>query len=119
LLSNSYLNGVGFNRFNITLLLREMKSLCEEVSRDIIPAARALLVKDLVEKHGLSQVEIASRLGITQPAVSQYLRSLRGTNRTEVLLRSSDFMESLMRLSDDVAAGKLHGIKISEMYCKL
>ena len=96
-----------------------MKSPCEEISKDLIPTARALLVKDLVERHNLSQVEIANRLGITQPAVSQYLRSLRGTSRTKVLLKMSDFMESLMRLSDDIAAGKVRGIKISEMYCKL
>jgi hypothetical protein len=96
-----------------------MKSPCEEISKDLIPTARALLVKDLVERHNLSQVEIANRLGITQPAVSQYLRSLRGTSRTKVLLRMSDFMESLMKFSDDIAAGKVRGIKISEMYCKL
>jgi len=96
-----------------------MKSPCEEISKDLIPTARALLVKDLVERHNLSQVEVANRLGITQPAVSQYLRSLRGTSRTKVLLRMSDFMESLMKFSDDIAAGKVRGIKISEMYCKL
>jgi predicted transcriptional regulator len=68
-----------------------MKSPCEEISKDLIPTARALLVKDLVERHNLSQVEIANRLVITQPAVSQYLRSLRGTSCTKVLLRMSDF----------------------------
>ena len=101
------------------MLLIKMKSPCEEISKDLIPTVRALLVKDLVERHNLNQVEIANRLGITQPAVSQYLRSVRGTSRTKELLKMSYFMQSLTKLSDDIAAGKVRGIKISEMYCKL
>ena len=101
------------------MLSINMKSPCEEISKDLIPTTRALLVKDLVERHNLSQVEVANKLGITQPAVSQYLRLLRGTSRTKVLLRMDDYMESLLGLSDDIAAGKVRGIKISEMYCKL
>jgi predicted transcriptional regulator len=96
-----------------------MKAPCEEISKNIIPTTRALLVKDLIERHKLSQVEVANRLGITQPAVSQYLRALRGTSHTKSLVKMSDYMESLMKFSDDIAAGKVQGTKISEMYCKL
>jgi predicted transcriptional regulator len=96
-----------------------MKSPCEEISKNIIPTTRALLVKDLIERHKLSQVEVANRLGITQPAVSQYLRSLRGTSHTKSLIKMADYMESLTKFSDDIARGKMRGIQISEMYCKL
>jgi predicted transcriptional regulator len=96
-----------------------MKPPCEEISKSIIPTTRALLVRDLIERHNLSQVDVANRLGITQPAVSQYLRSLRGTGRTKSLIKMSDYMESLMKFSDDIAAGKVRGVQISDMYCKL
>jgi len=96
-----------------------MKSPCEEISKDVIPTMRAILVKDLVERHNLNQVGVANRLGITQPAVSQYLGSLRGTSCAKALLRNGDFMKSLMKLSDDIAAGKVRGVQIAERYCKL
>jgi predicted transcriptional regulator len=108
-----------FNKTLITVLFDKMKPPCEEISKNVIPTTRALLVKDLIERHKLSQVDVATRLGITQPAVSQYLRALRGTSRTKSLIKMSDYMESLTKFSDDIAAGKVRGSQISEMYCKL
>jgi predicted transcriptional regulator len=96
-----------------------MKTPCEEMFKEILPAIRALIVKDLVERHHLNQVEVAERLGITQPAVSQYLRSLRGTSRVRALRKRSDFMKSLRKLSDAVAAGKMRGVQIAKEYCNL
>jgi len=59
----------------------------ELASKSVIPAIRALIVKRLVEEHGMTQQEAAKHLGVTQPAVSKYLHQKRG------------------------AAIKLHGIK--------
>lgn len=44
-----------------------------------MPIFRALVAKELREKYGLSQNEIAAKMGITQAAVSHYLNSKRGT----------------------------------------
>jgi hypothetical protein len=96
-----------------------MRPPCEEISKDALPAIRAILVKDLTERHGLNQVEVARRLGITQPAVSQYLRSLRGAGLAKALLKRSDLMRSIRKLSDAVASGKARGIRIAEMYCDI
>lgn len=96
-----------------------MRPPCEEIFKDVLPTIRAILVKDLVERHNLNQVEVARRLGITQPAVSQYLRSLRGASRARALLRRSDFMRALRELSDLIAKGKVKGSKVAEIYCNL
>jgi len=50
----------------------------ELASKSVIPAIRALVVKRLVEEHGLTQQEAAKLLGVTQPAVSKYLHEKRG-----------------------------------------
>jgi len=50
----------------------------ELASKSVIPAIRALVVKRLVEKHGMTQQEAAKLLGVTQPAVSKYLHEKRG-----------------------------------------
>jgi predicted transcriptional regulator len=50
----------------------------ELASKSVIPAIRALVVKRLVEEHGMTQQEAAKHLGVTQPAVSKYLHQKRG-----------------------------------------
>ncbi len=50
----------------------------ELASKSVIPAIRALIVKRLVEEHGMTQQEAAKSLGVTQPAVSKYLHQKRG-----------------------------------------
>ena len=46
--------------------------------KSIVPAVKALMAKELVEKHGLRQEEAADVLGISQSAVSKYTRKVRG-----------------------------------------
>ena len=51
---------------------------CELAVKSIIPAFRALVAKELIESYQLKQESVADLLGITQAAVSQYTRSVRG-----------------------------------------
>jgi len=50
----------------------------ELAAKSVIPAIRALIVKRLVEEHGMTQQRAAKLLGVTQPAVSKYLHEKRG-----------------------------------------
>jgi predicted transcriptional regulator len=51
---------------------------CEIAVKSVIPAVKALIAKQLVEKHGLKQEKVAEILGISQSAVSKYARKVRG-----------------------------------------
>jgi len=44
----------------------------------LLPALRREIAKTLINKNKLSQKEVAKILGITEPAISQYLSSKRG-----------------------------------------
>ena len=57
----------------MTLLLPD-----EIASKSVIPAIRAMVVRRLVDKHGMTQQQAAQLLGITQPAVSKYMHKKRG-----------------------------------------
>jgi uncharacterized protein len=46
--------------------------------KSVIPAIKALMAKELVEKHGMKQNEVAELLGISQSAVSKYTKKTRG-----------------------------------------
>jgi predicted transcriptional regulator len=51
---------------------------CEFVAQHFLPIYRSLIAQELLTKYGLSQVEVAKKLDITQAAVSQYLYKKRG-----------------------------------------
>lgn len=54
-----------------------MKPPCELIVWYVIPTIRAELAKEMI-KLGLSQKEVSEKLGITQSAVSQYMKDKRG-----------------------------------------
>ena len=47
---------------------------CDRAMRIVVPAMRVAVAKKLSER-GMSQVEIAKRLGVAQAAISKYLNS--------------------------------------------
>ncbi|PIN89088.1 transcriptional regulator [Candidatus Pacearchaeota archaeon CG10_big_fil_rev_8_21_14_0_10_32_14] len=53
----------------------------------LIPALRKELAKIFLKDYGMSQKEIANLLGLTESAVSQYIRNKRGN---ELKFNSSD-----------------------------
>ena len=55
-----------------------MKPCCEIIVRDVLPVLRSAIARELADSYKLNQSEIAERLGVSKPAISQYLRSLRG-----------------------------------------
>ncbi len=72
-----------------------MSVLCEVMARQIIPAVRVSVTKQLYNKHDLNQEEIATALGISQAAVSKYLssrytRDIRKLERDRTVKRISD-----------------------------
>jgi len=83
------------------------KHFAEVVVQDVLPAVRALVAKQLVEKHKLTQQVAAQKIGVTQAAVSQYNRELRGW-KVNFLSKDETIMNEVSSLSDTVAQSGLH-----------
>ena len=47
-------------------------------SKLTIPVLRAIVAKRLISEHDFTQEEVAKALGVTQAAVSNYIRGVRG-----------------------------------------
>ncbi len=55
-----------------------MLTPCEVAVKSVIPAIRALMAKELLEKYDMKQNQVAEILGISQSAVSKYTKKTRG-----------------------------------------
>ncbi len=69
-------------------------------SKSLIPAIRVIIAKKLSTEFYLKEEAIAKMLGVTQAAVSNYVRGTRGD--MELVLKLNNVPE-VMRMVDDIA----------------
>jgi hypothetical protein len=70
--------------------------------KTILPAVKAIMARNIVEKHGLKEKETADILGLSQSAVSRYMTRGRGNlieieNTVEVQLLIDQMVSFLVR----------------------
>jgi uncharacterized protein len=69
-------------------------------AKSLIPAIRAILAKKLVKEYEMKEEIVARVLGVTQAAVSNYLRGTRGDIK---LMNKLTSVLEVMRMTDDIA----------------
>ncbi|MCS6767444.1 MAG: helix-turn-helix domain-containing protein [Candidatus Nitrosocaldus sp.] len=69
-------------------------------SRSLIPAIRAIISRRLVNEYGMKEEDVARLLGITQAAVSNYIRGTRGDAELAKRLMSEP---SVVRRIDEIS----------------
>lgn len=90
-------------RFHAIIGVQLMRPPCEIATRSLLPVLRALVAQELMSTHGWMQNQIATRLGVTQPAVSGYLALL-----DKGIIRKFD-VEDLRGVAKSIAAGFASG----------
>jgi predicted transcriptional regulator len=76
----------------------------EVEARTIIPALRSMVAKKLVNTYHLPQQKVAELLGITQAAVSNYIRDVRGVSV------SLEGLEEAQKFADEIVKAILQGV---------
>ncbi len=69
-------------------------------AKSLIPAVRAILANKLIKEYSLKEEDVAKVLGITQAAVSNYVRGTRGDLE---LISKLESVREVMRMIDDIA----------------
>ena len=73
-----------------------MKIPCELVVWYLLPTIRKEVAKELVTVHGYTQADVARTFGVTDAAVSQYLKNKRGDNK--VVTENPNYPEVLKEI---------------------
>ena len=108
--SNLYIKN--YNTYYGSMLLP-----CEVAVKTIIPAIRGSLARIIYKKYRLRQEEIAKIVGVTQSAVSHYIRGTRGMIIN--LIDIEDVYEDLEKLADDMVNNKLAPEEIIFRFCRI
>lgn len=84
-----------------------MRFEVEVISEELLPAIRSIMASRLGADFGLTQQEIAEKLGITQPAVSQYLSGSRADqNKVDKLVNDVQIDVLLDEASEKAASDR-------------
>jgi len=78
-------------------------------SKTLIPALRAILAKNLANEHHIREDEISKMLGVTQAAISNYIRGTRGDPKLiEKLLEEKQVAEMIYDISESLSSDKAY-----------
>ena len=91
-----------------------MKMPCELVVTHVLPTARGAIARELVEKHGMTQTQVAKLFGVTSAAVSQYIKGMRGGNN---LIDKSAYKRDFDLMISRTAAAIASGMDVTEALC--
>ena len=90
---------------------------CEDTVKKYLPAIRAGLIKELSNEYRFDQIEIASKLGITQAAVSKYLHG-NYTEKVKKLENSKEVRGAVKKLALSVVKGKVAKLTLANLICE-
>ena len=91
-----------------------MKVPCELIVTYVLPTAKGALAKELVNKHGMTQIQVARLFGVTSAAVSQYLKGIRGGNS---IIDKSAYKDDFYAMIEDMADSIAAGMDVAEALC--
>ena len=90
-----------------------MKTPCEIIVWNVVPVIKKEFAKNLIKNYGLTQKQVADRLGTTEAAISRYVSGKRGA------LEISD-NEILKEIKDSAKRiAKENGTKVIEETCRI
>jgi predicted transcriptional regulator len=96
-----------------------MKPPCMLITTHVLPAIRVIVAKDLVKVHELKPVRVASKMGLTPAAVTQYVSGVRGKKMVDALQRSEKTRAMLNRLTMELVKPESDIRAAMPMVCEL
>jgi len=90
---------------------------CEIAVKSVIPAIRACVAKELTQTYKMRQNDVANRLGITQTAISKYVRDVRG--HVIRIDRTDEIRNMINEIVSQAATDKISGPQLTLRFCEV
>ncbi len=91
---------------------------CETATKYLLPALRVCIAKDLSKEYKFSQMNIASILSVTQPAVSKYLTG-SVDRKIKELTKDEKIQKHAHSIAKDISLKKLDNEKVIDTMLKI
>ena len=88
---------------------------CEIAVKSVIPAIRAYVAKELTQTYKMKQNDVARLLGITQTAISKYVRDVRG--RVIRIDQTEEIRNMMNQIASQAANKKIAGPQLTLKFC--
>ncbi len=95
-----------------------MKPPCLIVVSQILPAMRAIISREMVEKGGLGPGEVAAKMGVTPAAVTQYLKGVRGGDSVSMVNKSTRARKVLLELAYELSREETDMVMVLRKLCE-
>ena len=95
-----------------------MRTTCELVSNTVLPSIRAWIVREAIEKFGMKQKDVANCLGVTNSAVSQYMKEKRadiGISEKEL----KQIKPLISEIASKMASKQLTDFELMKLMCRV
>ena len=96
-----------------------MKPPCMIVTAHILPAVRVVVARNLIEFHEMKPSLVASKMGLTPAAVTQYVSGVRGGMLAEDLQQSEGVKQMVNRIVGELLKIESDTSVVTEMLCEL
>lgn len=94
-----------------------MKPPCTVVVLYVLPALRILIMRRLMERHGMRRIDASRKMELTPAAITQYLKGRRGMTLLEELSRSERALEIISEIAEAMAREEIHAEDLMEKIC--
>jgi predicted transcriptional regulator len=96
-----------------------MKPPCVTVVKYLLPAIRALVTRELVEKHSITKIEASAKMELTPAAITQYFKGERGSTFAREIEHSDHAMKMIGELAENLAKEDVSPEIIIEKLCEI
>ena len=94
-----------------------MKIPCEIIVWYVLPIVRREVANELVSVHHMTQAEVARKFGVTDAAISQYLKKKRGDS--EIIESSPKYPDFTAKIKESAALIAQEKTSFEEEMCRV
>ncbi len=96
-----------------------MKPYCVTVVKYVLPAMRVLIMKQLMEEHGLRKTDVAERMSMSPAAITHYTKGFRGSGFIKDISESKEAIKKISEICNAIAIDESPMDIVMEKICEV